>query len=565
MLVLLVAGCTARQGAYPALPELVERVEDVGPDSAGRVFPGGGADLPDAAVFDVSNDDLGSDEFPEMDLEWPETDGNQEPDLPDCDCPPPTVAVTVNKIPATMNGSQPFTNLSGALEAFHLAVPSFGFVWNVTVDCPCGCADDALSAWAEALEASAPGPQLGHLFDADKGEFRYMLDEEHELDESELTNLHADVTDQCGQAGAAYLQVQVLQSTPELHPFDLVDPWLMVYKRDHQTIGWHLDEDSKGFVTADFVPNGIPDFLEDLWTFGLGTPTPTAAFQSVQLGGAADGNDSIARTLLGMTRQKAYVAYRCATDGSKDADSVNIRFYVEGEPQAPDASDFKYQFLSPDDNTKSFSMIGFGGGDLSKSLVGLSETVDEWNVQNENNAKIGYGCLTSSLSRYFYQYVYEDDALYALAATVLAEVLPAMGGTPLGEMEGDDLVIDLQIPAGQLPPHLASRRTVYTMMLDALSAGLGALMAHEIGHSLGLVAYGPPPYGLFGSEKNAIEFVVNPKGCAGAHLDTEGPNLMAAGPGSGNMSAFDISILFTPFFFNELNLAYLQGRVLLAP
>ena len=36
---------------------------------------------------------------------------------------------------------------------------------------------------------------------------------------------------------------------------------------------------------------------------------------------------------------------------------------------------------------------------------------------------------------------------------------------------------------------------------------------------------------------------------------------MEAGPGSGNDS-MDINMLLTPFFFNELNLAYLRGRIL---
>ena len=488
------------------------------------------------------------------------------PDIQSCDCAAPTLSVTVNDIPSAMNGSKPFTNLSGDLEPFHLALPTHGFVWNVEINCPCGCTLELLSILADsASETTPPGEELAHLFTAQGMEFSYRVPPEHSLAVSDNTLLWAQTTDECGQTGEAQLSVEVHELTAQLHPFDLQDPWLMVYKRDHQTINWHLDADSKGYVTADFAPNGVADFLEDLWTFGLGTANPTAAFSAAQVDGGSDGNDSIARAVLTMTRKKAYAAYLCGADGTKDEDSVNIRFLIQDEPEAPTVDEFAYQFLQPEDTEKSFSMIGFGGGDLSKSLVGLSETIDEWNIQNENNAKFGYGCLTSSLSRFFYQYVYEDDALYVLAATVLAEVLPAMGGTPIGEMEGDDLVIDLDLPASELPSHLAARRTVYETLLDALSAGLGALMAHEIGHSLGLVAYGPPPQGLFGSEKHAEEFVVNPDGCAGAHLDTDGPNLMAAGPGSGNMSAFDISILFTPFFFNELNLAYLQGRVLLTP
>lgn len=546
-----------------------EVVQDLGTETAAELVIEPDTTLsPEDFTQELSSEDLtdSSTDNGGQDVQDTEVQDVPVQDSPSCDCQAPTLSVSVNNIPDSMNGSKPFTNTSGDLEPFHLALPTHGFVWNVEINCPCGCPAEFLSIYADSgSEPTSPAEELAHLFTAQGSKFSYMVSPEHSLAVSDSTLLWAQTTDQCGQTGEAQLEVEVHELTAQLHPFDLQDPWLMVYKRDHQTINWHLDADLKGFITADFAPNGISDFLEDLWTFGLGTANPTVSFSAAIVDGGSDGNDSIARTLLKMTREKAYGAYLCAADGSKDEDSVNIRFLIQDEPEAPSADDFAYQFLQPEDTEKSFSMIGFGGGDLNKSLVGLSETIDEWNIQNENNAKFGYGCLTSSLSRFFYQYVYEDDALYALAATVLAEVLPAMGGTPIGEMEGDDLVIDLDIPASELPSHLASRRTVYEMLLDALSAGLGALMAHEIGHSLGLVAYGPPPQGLFGSEKHAEEFVVNPDGCAGAHLDTDGPNLMAAGPGSGNMGAFNISILFTPFFFNELNLAYLQGRVLLTP
>ena len=51
----------------------------------------------------------------------------------------------------------------------------------------------------------------------------------------------------------------------------------------------------------------------------------------------------------------------------------------------------------------------------------------------------------------------------------------------------------------------------------------------------------------------------------GPHIDTAGPNLMAAGPGSGNDKALDISFLMQPFFFEPLSLAYLQGRLVVLP
>jgi len=100
--------------------------------------------------------------------------------------------------------------------------------------------------------------------------------------------------------------------------------------------------------------------------------------------------------------------------------------------------------------------------------------------------------------------------------------------------------------------------------MDLVRGGLAALTSHEIGHSLGLVAYGPPPPGAFADEKLA-EFIANPGGSVGPHIDTAGQNLMQAGPGSGNLPPMSLGFLMSPWFFNELNLAYLQGRVVLLP
>ena len=66
------------------------------------------------------------------------------PSSPACDCAPPTVAVTVNGIPATMNGSQSYLGNDLLEHPFTLALPTWGFTWDVAMDCPCGCADDAV-------------------------------------------------------------------------------------------------------------------------------------------------------------------------------------------------------------------------------------------------------------------------------------------------------------------------------------------------------------------------------------------------------------------------------------
>ena len=85
---------------------------------------------------------------------------------------------------------------------------------------------------------------------------------------------------------------------------------------------------------------------------------------------------------------------------------------------------------------------------------------------------------------------------------------------------------------------------------------IAVVLAHEIGHSIGLVANSEPSSGLFGGEYNAA---FSGPYTSTFHLDTPGNNIMAA------------SISFTGSIatgsnasaFNDLNTAYLLHRLLL--
>lgn len=490
------------------------------------------------------------------------SDSGNELDSMGCDCPPPAVAITVNDIPSDMNGSTTYTNNEGIEEAYHLLLPTWDFVLDLTVDCPCGCAVELVQ-----LAYLADGEQVvmaaaQDALQADGDRVFVQLTEKMALPEADELTLSATVFDLCGEPSAeAALTVATTTRTELLHPFDLEDPWLLVYHRDHYAISLKESADGTFAVTSLLGPNGTDDFLEDLWLVGLGTDDPTAAFAAFECGGAEGGSECLARQLLERIRTKSHLPFYLTPEGEAGPDSVPIRFLIEGEPGAPDPSTFAYQYLQGDETERAFSMMGFGGGDLSESWVGMSESLDVNNTHNENNAKFGYGCFTTSLMRFFYEAIDSDPSLYALAEVALAGILPPMGGVPIGELEGDERVIDFSIPAGELSPAEKSRRLTLDTTMDVLATGLAALNTHETGHSLGLVSKGPPPGGLFGGTTNA-SFIGNPTGSKGAHIATEGPNLMEAGPGSGNNDSIDIDMLLTPFFFNELNLAYLRGRVL---
>ncbi len=496
---------------------------------------------------------------PPLDLhDW--IDGGTKVDSQVCGCSPPSLTLTVNEIPASMNGSTTFTNNGGDEEEFHLLLPTWDFVINMTTDCPCGC---PLELAQLAYQVDGELVQMVEARDAlqsDGNQMFVQIAETMALPEADELTLVATLFDPCGKDSEAHLTVATAVRSNLLHPFDLEDPWLLVYHRDHYSIALVEIADGKFEVNSDEIPNGIDDFLEDLWLVGLGTANPTPEFAAFECDGAVGGSECLARQLLQRIRTKSHVPFFLSPTGESGPGSVPVRFFIEGEPGAPDPATFAYQYLLGDESKKSFSMMGFGGGDLSQSWVGMSESVDVNNTHNENNAKFGYGCFTTSLMRFFYEAIESDPSLYALAEVALAGILPPMGGVAIGEMEGDQRVIDFTYPAEELSPSEKSRRVTLDTTMDILATGLAALNTHETGHSLGLVAKGPPPGGLFGSTTQA-SFITTPTGSKGAHIATEGPNLMESGPGSGNDS-IDINMLLTPFFFNDLNLAYLRGRVL---
>jgi hypothetical protein len=72
---------------------------------------------------------------------------------------------------------------------------------------------------------------------------------------------------------------------------------------------------------------------------------------------------------------------------------------------------------------------------------------------------------------------------------------------------------------------------------------MGVILAHEVGHSVGLVAPGPMPTGLFGDSSLHDTF-------AGA------AEVMAPAVGYESMTVLD-------YAFRDIDLAYLRQRVLL--
>ncbi len=481
---------------------------------------------------------------------------------------PFSLSITVNRIPTSMNGSLPYKALDGTTRTYRLTVPTHGFTldlsWagteavlsslKVTADGPLGAGSGAVAAGADLS---------GKLVKGKAGHRSLLLPKALALAPGAVT-FTASMFDGAKKRTAS-VTVDAAQKTFLLDPFRLQDTWVLVFSRDVATIKSGKDAKGQWSVVCVQGKNGVVDLDEDLRILGLSTEKMRPDCAATKNRGVT-GTNAIMRVwleqlILTATRK----AYLLQADGSATVDSVGIRILHEDDPKAPDISTFKYQKLTGGEAAKGFSLISVGGGDLGNPFLGRSKTVDLRNVQNEDNLSPDYGVLTTNALAYLIKTLNSDTSLKMLLGQLLGDLVPELGyyGQRVGESP-----LDAQILAKGFDPAKASaaaraRHDKIKFAVELFGRLLGALTAHEMGHSLGLVAGGSPPNGLFGGERKAA-FVTGPRTTPG-HIDTPGFNLMEAGPSSAPGVKLNLMSYLTDAHFNALNTAYLQGRLLLLP
>ncbi len=489
-------------------------------------FPAGGT----VAQFQWgARDSLGEGEFPQVRIKVVAQDAAAQDERVSSSFRiityrPRVTGITVEGIPLTMNGSTPFTNTSNQLQTYRLLVPASGFTLQVYYEAhEDGGAIDPTSLSFTAGRPIGPsgelaaGTDLGARFTAGAQEAALAVGPDLLLPAGALT-VTATIADELGNTAEDCNYTFTVETAGEaFRPFQRQDAWGLVFTRDYWTVAATCPNGTTVTVTPTFGANGTADFIDDLTLLGL----YNASYADLSARVAALVKERVLANLRSF--------YSRPADGVLDAADVPIVFTLS--------------------TGSATSTIAMGGADPAGGYTLGRAYFDRGNSRYDQNVSASLGIFATNLIRFYINTSFTFKNLFD-------EFIPGRG-QPIGTAPEDAQVLsDAFVP--DAPGNTQAQENRYTAIqqaADGFGRALAAIAAHEIGHSVGLVANGAPSTGLFGGERNA-EF-------AGSftdsyHLDTPGNNVMES-----SMSFTVTQYTGTRTLkFNPMNIAYLLQRIL---
>ena len=446
--------------------------------------------------------------------------------------------LTINELPASMNGSKAVFAQGGdstriihrvnrqnfTLDLFAPGQPQATDWGRIDMRCdhpfrtPQGGEVPAGEAWdVTSLEVVEP---MRHR--------RLRVDLSNALPEGLIVRCEAMIQ---GDEGTLSSEVifETASMPTHLDPFVTPDLWLVTTSRDI----WRLDvspqSDGSYALMSTHVPtgNGIADFDEAFLAMGLFSQTNTVA------------NARLRQWLLEEIKHWVYAIMGLDERGHMTADGVPLSMVFEGDEGAPLASSW--------DGT--FSMIALGGdGEVEDQLNGTvgRALIDYNNQGHEDNTAVGLGVFTSGVVRQILGQPF--------GVLLLEPILPDLG-LPVGDHPDDlRLISEGFVPTDCEDDALLERYTLIELAVSYGALALASTLAHEIGHSLGLVPPGLPPEGLFGGV-SGLAFTEHD--LDDAHIDSAGLNVMQTGAVTNWLEALSDSPRFNP-----TNWAYLRRQLI---
>jgi hypothetical protein len=409
------------------------------------------------------------------------------------------------QVTATVNGVHPS-------RATGLVLPPSGFTVDVTATdagtqvCDMGAVDVVLTgAGSGPSGASLRGSAvIGH------GTLRVQVPSSTPLAAGAWT-LSVRVPDLAGNVG---------QSTSLAFTVAQPDTGALPFERT-QVVWVRTDLDRDG--------NGTADFADDMLRLGFATA-----------GDPLGTNAWMGRLVLdGVLAQCARLYGRGDRGEPVDAGSVGIRFTTRQPIRVPHMQ-MALGGLDPE------GARGRVYGDESSGVLGRAYyDYRNGNVAERNIATApGLGVFPAEMWLYQTRIHTQVWPSYTTAFAQRFRPLCAdMGGVPAGAHALDAVVLS---PSFDYATATTAQRARWQTIMDAAddwATVIGIILAHEVGHSVGLVAPGPSPTGLFGDSSLHDSY-------AGAS------EVMAPSVGYEAMTSL-------AYAFRDLDLAYLRQRVLL--
>jgi hypothetical protein len=409
----------------------------------------------------------------------------------------PQIAVTVNGIDSSRRDG--------------LVLPPSGFSIDVV-------ATDAGGQWVDmgSIEVvlqggSAPGSEA--LFAAATigfGSYQVVIPANTPLAAGNWT-LAVRARDLCGNQGTSNTVAFTVESpTANMLPFEKT-----------QVVWVRTDLDRDG--------NGRSDFADDMLRLGFATagdPVGTNAF--------------VERVVRDAILAKCNSLYKRGSRGEPiDSGSVGIRFTTR-QPIGLQHMQMALGGYDPEGNrtrtygADSTGVLGRAYYDYRNGNVG------ERNISNSP----GLGVFPGEM--WLYQtkiHIQVWPSYQTTFAQKFRPICPDMGGTPAGSHALDQTVLS---PSFEYATANSTQRARWHTVMNAAddwASVMGIILAHEVGHSVGLVAPGSSPTGLFGDSSLHNTFA-------------SAAEVMASSVGYEAMTALD-------YQFRDTDLAYLRQRILL--
>jgi hypothetical protein len=275
--------------------------------------------------------------------------------------------------------------------------------------------------------------------------------------------------------------------------------------------------------------NDTEDFIDDMVRLGFNTagdPSGTNAYMQKVL-------------LDGILAKANHIYHRGSRGEPLDNGTVQLRFLTR-EPTLLPHMQIGLGGLDPEgDRTRVY-------GSESTGVLGRAYYDYRNSNPTERNTATSPGLGVFPAEMWLYQaHIHEQSypSFQTQFASRFLAICPNMGGTSAGNNPYDAAVLTASFDYDSATPSQRARWNAVMSAADDWAAVIGVILAHEVGHSVGLVAPGAMPNGLFGDSSLHDSYA-------------SAAEVMAPSVGYNAMTSLD-------YQFRDIDLAYLRMRILL--